>query len=76
MEIPVVSAETFVELEFEEKYIYYAQKFGHAGTELETRQPYTELDFFRDVNPIVTVQVPHPIIGNQTHHHVSQPKLT
>lgn len=63
MEIPVVSAETFVELEFEEKYIYYAQKFGHAGTELETRQPYVEQDFFRDVNPIVTMQVANPDYG-------------
>ncbi len=68
--IPVVSAETFVESEFEERYIYYAQKFGYAGLELETRTPLNEDYFINKANPMITrkfiVQLPHPTQAGQT----------
>lgn len=56
MSIPVVSAETFIESEFEEKYIYYAQKFGYAGKELELKRTLGEQFFFEQekINPVVS----------------------
>lgn len=48
--IPVVSADNFTETDFEERYVYYAQKFGYAGKELESRTRLTE-DYFYD--PVV-----------------------
>ena len=52
--IPVVSAETFVESDFEERYILYASKFGLAGKELERGTPLTVEDFLKpDANRLV-----------------------
>jgi len=43
--LPMVSAENFMEVEFEEKFFFYAQQFGLAGAELVRGFALTEKDF-------------------------------
>ena len=43
--LPMVSAENFMEVEFEEKFFFYAQQFGLAGAELVRGFALTDKDF-------------------------------
>ena len=46
-----MSADKFLETEFEEMFVYYAQQFGHAGKELERGRRMEDVDFeFPDPN--------------------------
>lgn len=55
--LPIVSAENFVESEFEDKFVIYAQRYGLAGKELELGREMTTNDFeMPDGNRLVEVK--------------------
>ena len=50
--LPMVSAENFMEVEFEEKFFFYAQQFGLAGAELVRGFALTDKDLIFPMIPL------------------------